>query len=124
MLLIVQLVVPRVVFLVLSLVVFVLLILNSTTINFPVRPTILTIVQASGLSEKELVLELIILLFQRKKISVGKASQLPKMPLLQFQNELAIRNINIHYDETDLDVDLKKIWALSKIFIISLMLEN
>ncbi len=67
------------------------------------------IVQASGLSEKELVLELIILLFERKKISVGKASQLAKMPLLQFQNELAIRNINIHYDETDLDVDLKNL---------------
>jgi predicted HTH domain antitoxin len=67
------------------------------------------IVQASGLSEKELVLELIILLFERKKISIGKASQLAKMPLLQFQNELAIRNINIHYDETDLDVDLKNL---------------
>ncbi|MFM6499019.1 MAG: UPF0175 family protein [Dolichospermum sp.] len=65
------------------------------------------LVQASGLSEKELVLELIILLFERKKISIVKASQLAKMPLLQFQNELALRNINIHYDETDLDVDLK-----------------
>lgn len=29
------------------------------------------------------------------------------MPLLQFQNELAIRNIDLHYDETDLGVDLK-----------------
>ena len=67
------------------------------------------IVQASGLSEQELVLELIILLFERKKISIGKASQLAKMPLLQFQNELAMRNINIHYDETDLDVDLKNL---------------
>ncbi|MEA5577301.1 UPF0175 family protein [Anabaena sp. UHCC 0451] len=67
------------------------------------------IVQASGLSEKELVLELIILLFQRKKISIGKASQLAKMPLLEFQNELAMRNINIHYDETDLEVDLKNL---------------
>ena len=67
------------------------------------------IVQASGLSEKELVLELIILLFERKKISIGKASQLAKMPSLQFQNELAMRNINIHYDETDLDVDLKNL---------------
>ncbi len=60
-----------------------------------------------GYSEKELVLELIILWFQRKKISIGKASQLAKIPLLQFQNELAMRNINIHYDEIDLEVDLK-----------------
>ncbi|MFM5888196.1 MAG: UPF0175 family protein [Dolichospermum sp.] len=65
------------------------------------------IVQASGLSEKELVLELIILLFQRKKISISKASQLAQMPLLEFQNELAIRNIPIHYDESDLEVNLK-----------------
>ncbi|MDB9458450.1 UPF0175 family protein [Dolichospermum circinale CS-545/17] len=67
------------------------------------------IVKASGLSEKELVLELIILLFQRKKISIGKASELAQMPLLEFQHELAMRNINIHYDETDLDVDLKNL---------------
>ena len=65
------------------------------------------IVKASGLSEKELVLELIILLFKRKKISLGKASQLAQMPLLKFQYELAIINIPIHYDESDLEVDLK-----------------
>ena len=46
-------------------------------------------------------------MISKKKISIGKASQLAKMPLLQFQNELAIRNIDIHYDDTDLDVDLK-----------------
>lgn len=67
------------------------------------------IVKASGLSEKELVLELIILLFQRQKISIGKASELAQMPLLQFQHELASRNIPIHYDESDLEVDLKNL---------------
>ncbi|MEA5516676.1 UPF0175 family protein [Nodularia sp. UHCC 0506] len=64
------------------------------------------IVQASGLSEQELMLELIILLFQKNNISIGKASQLAQMPLLQFQTELAQRNITIHYDESDLEVDL------------------
>ncbi|TAF08339.1 MAG: UPF0175 family protein [Nostocales cyanobacterium] len=67
------------------------------------------IIKASGLSEKELVLELIILLFQRKKISIGKASQLAQMPLLEFQNELAMRNVSIHYDETDLEIDLQNL---------------
>jgi predicted HTH domain antitoxin len=67
------------------------------------------IVQASGLSEKELILELIILLFQIKKISIGKASELAQMPLLQFQHELAIRNIPVHYDESDLEVDLNNL---------------
>lgn len=67
------------------------------------------IIQASGLSEQELMLELIILLFQKNNISIGKASQLAQMPLLQFQNQLAQRNITIHYDESDLEVDLKNL---------------
>lgn len=67
------------------------------------------IVKASGLSEKELILELIILLFQKNKISIGKASQLAQMPLLEFQHELAIRKISIHYDESDLEIDLKNL---------------
>jgi predicted HTH domain antitoxin len=67
------------------------------------------IVKASGLSEKELMLELIIFLFQGKKISIGKASHLAQMPLLKFQHELATRNIPIHYDESDLKIDLKNL---------------
>lgn len=70
------------------------------------------IVKASGLSEKELILELIILLFQKNNISIGKASQLAQMPLLQFQNELAKRNITIHYDESDLEIDLQNLGML------------
>ncbi|WP_242041436.1 UPF0175 family protein [Leptolyngbya sp. FACHB-261] len=38
------------------------------------------IMQASGLSEKDFLLE-IILLFQKKKISIGKASKLVGLPL-------------------------------------------
>ncbi len=34
------------------------------------------IVQASGLLERELLLEVVIVLFQREKISLGKASEL------------------------------------------------
>lgn len=67
------------------------------------------IVKASGLSEQELILELIILLFQRKKISLGKAAKLAQMPLLHFQHELAMRKISIHYDESDLEIDLKNL---------------
>ncbi|BAB74504.1 UPF0175 family protein [Anabaena sp. FACHB-709] len=70
------------------------------------------IVQASGLSEKELILELIILLFQKKNISLGKASQLAQVPLLQFQHELAKRNIPLHYDESDLEIDLQNLGIL------------
>ena len=70
------------------------------------------IVKASGLSEKELILKLIILLFKKKNISIGKASQLAQMPLLHFQNELGKRNITIHYDESDLEIDLQNLGML------------
>jgi predicted HTH domain antitoxin len=70
------------------------------------------IVKASGLSEQELTLELIILLFQQQKISIGKAANLAQLPLIKFQHELAIRNISIHYDESDLDIDLKNLQSL------------
>jgi hypothetical protein len=70
------------------------------------------IVKASGLSEQELTLELIILLFQQQKIGIGKAANLAQLPLIKFQHELAIRNIPIHYDESDLDIDLKNLQSL------------
>lgn len=37
------------------------------------------LVKASGMSEEELMLELVILLFQKDKISLGKASELAGM---------------------------------------------
>jgi hypothetical protein len=46
------------------------------------------ICNASGMSEAELTLEIIILLFQIKKISIGKAAHLAKMNLLEFRHQL------------------------------------
>ena len=65
------------------------------------------IVQASGFSEGELLLEIVIMLFQRDKISLGKASELLGMHRLQFQKLLADRDICIHYDVADFQEDLK-----------------
>jgi predicted HTH domain antitoxin len=53
------------------------------------------------MTDGELWLELVILLFQQKRISIGKASRLANMHLLQFQHELATRKIPIHYDVTE-----------------------
>jgi predicted HTH domain antitoxin len=47
--------------------------------------------------------QLVILLFQQQRISIGRASQLVKMHLLQFQRELAIRKTPIHYDIADFE---------------------
>ncbi len=65
------------------------------------------IVQASGFSERELLLEIVIMLFQQDKISLGKASELQGMHRMQFQKLLADRGICVHYDVADFQEDLK-----------------
>lgn len=73
------------------------------------------VVQASGLSEEDLLLEIIIFLFQRKKISIGKASKLAGMPLSKFQHELAVRQIPIHYDVAEFEADLQTLRSAGRL---------
>ena len=73
------------------------------------------IVKASGMSETELMLELTILLFQKKKISIGKASHLVGMHLLQFQQELARRQIPVHYDVEEFEADLATLREMGRL---------
>ena len=65
------------------------------------------ILETSGLSEAEFMLEIAIMLFQREKISIGKASQIAHMNQIQFQELLAKRGICIHYDVAEFQEDLK-----------------
>ncbi|MEA5537602.1 UPF0175 family protein [Limnoraphis robusta Tam1] len=65
------------------------------------------IVKASGLSESELLLEIVLMLFQQEKISLGKASELMGVHRMQFQNLLADRDICVHYDVAEFQEDLK-----------------
>lgn len=73
------------------------------------------VIEASGLSEEGLLLEIIILLFQKKKISIGKASKLAGMPLLRFQHELAVRQIPIHYDVEEFEADLQTLRSAGRL---------
>jgi predicted HTH domain antitoxin len=70
------------------------------------------LVQASGLSETELLQELVLLLFQREKLTLGKASHLLGMTQLEFQALLASRDLYIHYDVEDLHEDVKNLQEL------------
>ncbi len=69
------------------------------------------IVKASGLSEDELLLELVLLLFQQDKISLGKAAELLKVPQIRFQRLIADRNICVHYDVAELQEDIEHLTA-------------
>ncbi len=70
------------------------------------------LVKASGLSEAELLQELVLLLFQREKLSLGKASRILGMTQLEFQALLASRDLYIHYDVEDLHEDVKNLQEL------------
>ena len=65
------------------------------------------IIQASGLSEQELLLEIVMMLFQKDKISLGKASELLGIHRMQFQKILADRGLCVHYDVAEFQEDLK-----------------
>lgn len=57
-------------------------------------------VTAAGYTEKELKLEIAVMLFEKEKLSLRKAASLGGMHWLQFLQELDKRKISIHYDET------------------------
>lgn len=69
------------------------------------------ILESSGLSETEFMLEIAIMLFQQEKISIGKASRIAGMNQIEFQHLLAKRNICIHYDVEEFQEDLKNLQA-------------
>ena len=65
------------------------------------------IIKVSGMSEDELLLEIILLLFQQEKISLGKAAELLNMSQVRFQQLIANRDICIHYDVPELQEDIR-----------------
>lgn len=71
------------------------------------------IIQASGLSEQELLLEIVMMLFQKDKISLGKASELLGIHRVQFQKLLADRGLCIHYDVAEFQEDLRTLHEVS-----------
>lgn len=71
------------------------------------------IIRASGLSERELFLEIVLMLFRQEKISLGKASELIGMHRMQFQKLLDDRDICVHYDVAEFQEDLKNLQETS-----------
>jgi len=65
------------------------------------------LVKASGFSENELLLEIVLMLFQQDKISFGKASELLGLHRMQFQQLISERGICVYYDIDEFQEDLK-----------------
>lgn len=64
------------------------------------------VLTASHFSEAELWSEIILMLFRDKRITIGKASNLLGMHVIEFQQLISSRNICIHYEIEDLDADM------------------
>ncbi len=67
------------------------------------------VMQASGMTSEELLLELAILLFKEEKVTLAQAAEVAGLHAMQFQRELASRKIPIHYNEEDYERDLETI---------------
>lgn len=63
--------------------------------------------KAAGMTEKDMKLEIALIFYQRKVISIGKAAQLAGINRLDFQKAMKARNIPVNYDVAELMQDVK-----------------
>ena len=67
------------------------------------------LLKASRMSESELMQEIVLMLFQQEKLTLGKASRLLSLSPIALQRLLASRKICVHYDVEDFRYDLKSL---------------
>jgi predicted HTH domain antitoxin len=65
-----------------------------------------------AMTQAGIKLELAVALFEQDKLSLGKARELAGMTLVEFQRELARRQIPLHYTVEDLQQDVATLKAM------------
>lgn len=70
------------------------------------------VLAAAGLRDSELATELAVELYQREKLSLGRAAEVAGMNKWVFNDLLAERNIPMHYDERELARDFATVRRL------------
>ncbi|MCL1464162.1 UPF0175 family protein [Argonema galeatum] len=70
------------------------------------------ILQATKMTEDELKLEIAIMLYKQEKISSGKVRAWTKLTVIEFQHELAKRELCINYDVEDFQSDVKTLQSM------------
>ena len=72
--------------------------------------------RATRMNEAEFKLEIAVLLFDARKITLGHASQLAEIDKSEFRQILKSRNIPLYvYDIEDYELDLKNLRKLGKL---------
>jgi len=64
------------------------------------------VLAASGLNEESLLTEVILMLFQQDRLSLGKAAALLEISQVRFQRLLTEHTICIHYDVAEFREDV------------------
>jgi len=70
------------------------------------------ILRATKMTEDELKLEIAIMLYKQEKISSGKARAWTGLTVIEFQHELAKRELCINYDVEDFKADVKTLQSM------------
>ena len=73
------------------------------------------VIHATRMTPEELRQELAIYLFQRGKLSFGKAREMAGMTVWAFQQLLGSRGILVHYDVEDYEEDLATLKELGRL---------
>ena len=61
------------------------------------------------MTEREFMIDFACFLYERQRLSMGRARNLSGLDQISFQKELAKRNIYLHYTEEDFETDLKNL---------------
>jgi predicted HTH domain antitoxin len=73
------------------------------------------VLEAARMTEAELKQEVAVMLFERGKLSLGRASRLAGMGRIEFQRLLASRDIPMQYDVADLEADIETLRSLGRL---------
>lgn len=71
------------------------------------------ILEASAMTEDELKLEISLLLYDQGKISSGKVRGWTGLTVIEFQHELAKRNLYLNYDVEAFEADMKTLRCIT-----------
>lgn len=71
-----------------------------------------TLIEGITLNEKDILFELALGLYVDRKATLGQAARLAGMSRPAFLDALGERHVPIHYDEADLEADLRTLRTL------------
>jgi predicted HTH domain antitoxin len=73
------------------------------------------ILDSARLTISELQVEVAVLLYAQRRLSIGKARELAGMSLWEFRQLLGSRHISPHYDESDLEQDVTTLREMGRL---------